>query len=471
MLNQLKQFAGTLKEKLNGTLYLVGGCVRDMLMGIEPKDYDLELFGVWPKDFVTFLESEQILFKFNSDAKFPVYRVLINGAYLEIGLPRKDNKIGAKHSDYECVVDPFMSVIDAAMRRDFTVNGAYYNISTETYENTGFVRHVSERVLAPIHDIKFKEDALRIMRGFQFISRFDLTWRATAETIDNEMMTELAKVDPSGIYAEFCKGITKANNIEAALWYLATLAYRGDFFDIIEQMQNCPQNPRHHAEGNVWNHTVKVIKYAVDLAGTEDNLKVLLFWAAFFHDIGKIKVLKYKDGQPTAYGHDTESDELVEKYGARFGLPKLTIKRIILLKHCHMINNSAKDKKLFLMADKLHEVGLSWWVLFKLMAADVYGSQKTNIQDAMASHADLHLLIDRVKKLGIERKPMQLLISGDDVLRISGNKITGKSVGDILREIKDLQMNLRLQTKEAALDFLNRRINNILEKKGVENAD
>lgn len=471
MLNQLKQFAEIVQWKLNGTLYLVGGCVRDMLMDIEPKDYDLELFGVWPKDFVAFLESESIPFKFNSDAKFPVYRVLINGAYLEIGFPRKDNKTGAKHSDYKCLVDPFMTTVDAAMRRDFTINGVYYNLLTETYENTGFVQHIDERILAPIHDVKFKEDALRIMRGFQFISRFDLRWQPTAETIDSEMIAELAKVDPSGIYAEFCKSITKAKNIQAALWYLASLADKGDFFDIIQQMQDCHQNPRHHAEGNVWNHTVKVIKYAVDLAGTEDNLKVLLFWAAFFHDIGKIKVLKYKDGQPTAYGHDTESDDLVEKYGARFGLPKLTIKRVILLKQCHMINNNAKDKKLFLMADKLHEVGLSFWVLCKLMAADVYGSQKINIQDAIASHADLHLLIDRVKKLGIEREPMKLLISGDDVLRMSENKITGKAVGDMLREVKALQMNHRFPTKEAALDFLGRRINNILEKKEVENAD
>jgi hypothetical protein len=64
-----------------------------------------------------------------------------------------------------------------------------------------------------------------------------------------------------------------------------------------------------------------------------------------------------------------------------------------------------------------------------------------------------------------------LLISGDDVLRMSGNKITGKAVGDMLREVKAMQMNHRLPTKEAALDFLGRRINNILEKKEVENAD
>lgn len=468
MLNQLKTFAEMLQWKLNGTLYLTGGAVRDMLMGISPKDYDLELFGVWPKDFVSFLESEAIPFKFNSDAKFPVYRVLIGGAYLEIGFPRKDNKTGAKHSDYECLVDPFMSVIDAAMRRDFTINGVYYNLLTDEYENKQFIYDIEKKRLTQIHNVKFAEDALRLMRGFQFISRFNLI---NAVMPTESMMLELSQIDPSGIYAEFCKGITKAKNIEAALWYLATLADKGDFFDVIEQMQNCPQNPRHHAEGNVWNHTVKVIKYAVDLSGTEDNLKVLLFWAAFFHDIGKMKVLKYKDGQPTAYGHENESDDLVEKYGARFGLPKLTIKRVILLKHCHMINNDAKDKKLFLMADELDKVGLSFWVLFKLMAADAYGSQKTNIQDAMASHADLHLLIDRVKKLGIERKPMKLLVNGDDIIKASNGAIKDKAVGDLLREIKALQMNGRIRTKEAALDFLNRRVANILEKKEVKNAN
>lgn len=471
MISKLKTLAELLQWKLNGTLYLVGGCVRDMRMGIQPKDYDLELFGVWPKDFVSFLEAENMPFKFNSDAKFPVYRVDVGGEYVEIGFPRKDNKTGDKHSDYECVVDPFMSVSEAAMRRDFTINGIYYNLLTETYENNGFAHDLCERILAPIQRWKFKEDALRVMRGFQFVSRFGLAWGETAVTIDADMMSELAKVDPSGIYAEFHKGITKAKNIKAALWYLASLADKGDFFDVIAQMQNCPQNPRHHAEGNVWNHTVRVIKYAVDLAGTEDNLKVLLFWAAFFHDIGKIKVLKYKDGQPTAYGHDMESDDLVEKYGARFGLPKLTIKRVILLKHCHMINNAAKDKKLFLMADKLHAVGLSFWVLFKLMAADVYGSQKTNIQDAMASHADLHVLMDRVKRLGIERKPMVMLITGNDILAASKKQIKGKAVGDMLAEIKALQINGRLRTKEAALDFLNRRVANILEKKEVKNVN
>lgn len=141
---ELKEFAHVISTFLKGKLFLVGGAVRDMYIGQKPKDYDCELFHVTPSDFVNFLDKHNIVYKFNSDAKFPVYRVKIiekmiecdyNDNWIEIGFPRKDNKTGPKHSDYECIVDPFLTVTEAAFRRDFTINAGYYDILEERYHN------------------------------------------------------------------------------------------------------------------------------------------------------------------------------------------------------------------------------------------------------------------------------------------------------------------------------------------------
>lgn len=468
MLSKLKTFAEDINKELDGILYLVGGSVRDMLMNIAPKDYDLELFRVWPKDFVKYLDKKKIPFKFNSDAKFPVYRVFIGDEYHEVGFPRVDNKTGPKHSDFECLVDPFMSVIDAAMRRDFTINAVYYNLLKDDYENRGFVSHITHsRELSPVHMYKFKEDPLRIMRGFQFASRFRLQTFDTIDCVDLDMINGLSHVDPSGIYAEFVKGITKAKNIQNALEYLCSIALRNngtEFFKPIIDMFYCLQNSRHHFEGNVWEHTKLVIKNAIELADSDDE-KVLLFFAAFFHDIGKIPTFKLDTaGNPIAHGHDVEGDDLVELYGSRFGLPKKMIKQIIVLKHCHMIGNDAKNKKLYLMAEELEKVGLNFDILCKLMLADVYGSVKEYFRSTIRSHGEIYNFMSRIKLLGIELKPLRMFINGDDILYHSNGKIKGKKLGDLLYEMKMLQINNRVVTRQEAFDFMNKRIENILEK-------
>lgn len=474
-LSVLKEFATHINEKLNGKLYLVGGAVRDMILGITPKDYDLELFHVHPMDFETYLKYHNYKFEFNTNAKFPVYRVNIikeipDDLWVEVGFPRVDNKTGPKHSDYNCLVDPYLTVIQASFRRDFTINAVYYNLLDDIYENNGYHADINNKILAPVHEIKFKEDALRIMRGFQLVSRFGLYYDTVIETIDKDMSDELFNIDPSGIYAEFVKGITKSTNIFAGLSYLADLAdNEHTFFDIINEMRNCKQNLRHHAEGDVWQHSKRVIEGALELAETDDE-KVLLFFAAFFHDIGKMKTFKLKDGQPTSHGHDVEADDLVEKYGERFGLPKKMIQQIIVLKHCHMIGNDAKNKKLYFMAEELAKVGLNFKILLKLMAADTYGSIKGNLKDRLSSHSEFYSFSERIKRLGIELKPLKPFISGNDVLtRLGENKLDGKVIGNLLHEMKMLQYNNRVESRSEALDFLDVRINNILNKSEATN--
>ena len=80
---EVKEFAHVISSHLKGKLYLVGGAVRDMYIGIPPKDFDFELFHVWPTELVNFLDKNKIPYKFNSDAKFPVYRVKIVEKFLD----------------------------------------------------------------------------------------------------------------------------------------------------------------------------------------------------------------------------------------------------------------------------------------------------------------------------------------------------------------------------------------------------
>jgi tRNA nucleotidyltransferase (CCA-adding enzyme) len=174
-----------------GRAFLVGGCVRDGLMpksGV--KDFDIEVFGLMPDVLRTALEG-----RFRLDLVGLSFGVLkIHGHDIDVSLPRRESKHGTGHKGFLIDSDPFMSVKEAATRRDFTVNAIYLDPLTGEYEDpwggkvdlaNGVLRHVSE---------KFAEDPLRVLRGMQFASRMDFTFAAeTVELCSSISQEELAR--------------------------------------------------------------------------------------------------------------------------------------------------------------------------------------------------------------------------------------------------------------------------------------
>jgi tRNA nucleotidyltransferase (CCA-adding enzyme) len=169
----IKEFASRVKFYLDGTLYYVGGFVRDQFLNMQSKDIDCELFHVHPASFVSFLEKNNISYKMDPDGKFPVYRFILDGDDIEVGFPRRDNKTGKGHADFDVEIDPFMSVADASRRRDFTCNAIYQDCLTGAFVDPwGGIEDMKNKILRPVHPDTFVEDSLRFFRAFQFAARF-----------------------------------------------------------------------------------------------------------------------------------------------------------------------------------------------------------------------------------------------------------------------------------------------------------
>ncbi len=447
-------FAKKINKSNGAMVYLVGGAVRDLIMGLPSKDYDLEVFGITTDMLEQFLIGNYE-FKINTDAKFPVYRVLIGGEYVEVGFPRKENKTGVKHSDYTVSIDPFMSVADAAIRRDFTMNAIYYDlISGEFIDPHNGIVDIAKKQLVPVNEVTFREDALRIWRAFQFIARFGFDASQTEAAINDEMRTELHHISHSSVYGEIRKAIIHGKHFRLAIEYLYKL------LPILQEMNNTPQNPKYHREGSVFIHT-KMVVTEIMKSATLENAE-LLFFSALLHDIAKSKTFAIgKTGQPTFYNHEKEADDLIDIFALKHGLPIKLTKQIKVMVQNHMITSQYKNKTLHKIAEELAAVGLCFDDLMILVDADSQSAIKDDIELQTATMLDVARLRAKISTLNIQKKPIEPLVNGNTILELSNHAIKGKQLGALLAEVKALQFAGRLNTQAEAVEFLQRRINNI----------
>ena len=162
-----------------GTVYFVGGCVRDRLLGLENKDIDIEVHGI-PAEAL-----EQLLSELGACMKigksFGIYGLKEHA--LDIALPRTERRTGVGHRDFAVTSDPFLGTYEAAKRRDFTMNALMQNVLTgEIIDHFGGRQDLQDGVLRHVDDVTFTEDPLRVLRAAQFAARFQFS--VAAETVE-----------------------------------------------------------------------------------------------------------------------------------------------------------------------------------------------------------------------------------------------------------------------------------------------
>src|SRR5947207_14092422 len=155
-------------KSAGGRALLVGGCVRDALMGAQPKDWDVEVYGVEPKQLRELLESFGRV-----DAVGEAFTVYKLGNDLDVSLPRRERKTGRGHRAFVIEGDPSMAVEEAARRRDFTVNAILEDpLTGELLDPFGGRRDLELKLLRAVSPETFVEDSLRVLRASQFAARF-----------------------------------------------------------------------------------------------------------------------------------------------------------------------------------------------------------------------------------------------------------------------------------------------------------
>src|SRR3989454_7399998 len=213
-------------REAGGRAMLVGGSVRDQLLGIESKDFDIEVYGLDPQRLRTVLEQ---LAPVNTVGEhFSVYKLVFyrpappqtddseqslsdhtqqQRFEIDVSLPRRESKSGHGHRGFVIEGDPAMSFEEAARRRDFTINAILYDpLTGEIIDPFGGGEDLKQRILRAVAADTFVEDSLRVLRAVQLAARFEMT--IDRQTIDLCRTIELSDLPRERIWGEIEKLLT-----------------------------------------------------------------------------------------------------------------------------------------------------------------------------------------------------------------------------------------------------------------------
>jgi len=429
-----------------GRALIVGGWVRDRLLGGESKDIDIEVFGIEAGAL------REILERFGRvdtvGESFTVYKI----AGLDVSLPRRESKTGRGHKGFTVIGDPSLSIADAARRRDFTINAISFDPLTseylDPYDGRGDLAAKRLRVVDPA---TFGDDSLRVLRALQFAARFDLA--LDDETTRTCRAIPLDDLPAERIWGEIEKLLLAAGRPSIG-WALALeLGVVHALFPELEALVGCPQEPEWHPEGDVWVHTLQVIDRArARIGDLERPQAVTVMLGALCHDLGKPATTAFIDGRirspfheeagvaPTNTLLDTLNVNSIDGYDVRgqvIGLVANHLKPGAF----HKVPNVSDGafRRLALKVDLE--------LLARVAKADCLG----RVPGAFDCSA-MDWFLDRARALGVEHGAPKPFVLGRHVLA-HGVK-PGPHVGILLKQIYEMQLDGRITTVEEGLTEL-----------------
>ncbi len=291
--------------KMGGNAIIVGGSVRDHFLGIEAKDFDIEVFGLESLEVL-----EEILKGFGRvelvGKSFGVLKFIHKGETYDFSFPRFDEKVGAGHKGFSIMIDGTISYEEAAKRRDFTCNAMGYEIETQTFLDPFAGREDMEaKILRHIDAKTFVEDPLRVYRGVQFCARFGYKMAEETKALCSIMIEEgaLDELPKERLYEEFKKLLLKAEKPSIGFELMRDLGVL-KYFPELEALIGVEQEKRWHPEGDVWIHTMMAVDAMAGIHTGDAKRDLMLMYAELCHDLGKPATTKVMDGRIRALGHD-----------------------------------------------------------------------------------------------------------------------------------------------------------------------
>lgn len=289
-------------NSFGGRTMLVGGAVRDMLLGRQVKDFDLEVYGVVPEALPLILKPLAKSFRVGLDsvgASFQVYKL---GHTIDVSLPRRDRKVGEGHKGFVIEGDPNMSFEDASRRRDFTINSMLLDpLTNELVDPFGGKADLENGVLRMVDPDTFVEDSLRALRAVQFAARFDL--RIDQATKDVIRSMDLSDLPSERIYGEMEK-LLLSSKPSIGLDLMLELGMMDKLLPEVSALVDVPQEEEWHPEGDVYVHTMHAVdEAAFHLSDISHSRRVTVMLATLCHDLGKATTTEMLDGRWRAHGH------------------------------------------------------------------------------------------------------------------------------------------------------------------------
>ncbi len=358
---------------------LVGGCVRDWLLGLEPKDFDIEVFHLdyeaMGRALAPFGPTDLV------GRSFGVLKVRLGGMEYDFSLPRRESKTGVGHRGFAVTPDSSLTEVEAAARRDFTINAIAYdpfeNKLLDFHNGAGdlknkLLRHTSAA---------FTEDPLRVLRAFQLAARFELTLAPETAALCRSIVDSYTELPVERVWGEWDKWATKASKPSLGIVVLKQTGWLKHFPEIAA-LDGVPQEPEWHPEGDVLTHTNHCLDALVGLATWRDgspHTRRLLSFSVLAHDFGKATTTKQLErrGQLrwTSMEHETAGGPMAEAFLQRIGTPLdvITYVRPLVVNHLmhHHGQSEIRDTAVRRLAKKIAPATIDH--LIAVMLADHFG--------------------------------------------------------------------------------------------------
>ena len=286
-----------------GRALAVGGWVRDRLRGEPSKDLDVEVFGL-PQDRLAGVLAALGRVEAVGQS-FPVYKLagLADGD-MDVALPRRESKRGRGHKGFEVQGDPDMPIVEAARRRDFTINAIAWDPLTDVYEDPFDGRgDLAQGVLRAVDPATFGDDSLRVLRAVQFAARFG--FRLDAATAALCRAIPLDDLPAERVWGEIEKLLLHAARPSIGLALALDLGVVERVLPELRPLVGCQQEPEWHPEGDVWVHTLLVVdEAATQSRGLDRPQRTAVMLGAVCHDLGKPATTAFIDGRIRSLDHE-----------------------------------------------------------------------------------------------------------------------------------------------------------------------
>jgi tRNA nucleotidyltransferase (CCA-adding enzyme) len=450
--------------------FLVGGCVRDQLLGVEWKDADMEIYGVSQQTL------EALLKKMFGDhvnvvgKTFAVYKIAIgDGIDLDVAIPRRESAIGSGHKDFTVIGDPFMKSEDAARRRDFTMNAILLDpLTGDITDPFDGVADLKAKILRAVDADTFIEDPLRIYRALQFAARFDLTIENGTMKLLRDMVErgETAHLSKERVTEEIRKLLLQAPKPSVGFEIAKELGIIARDYPELAVLETTEQEPDWHPEGNVWIHTMMTLDEAATIIRRDHDLtdadRIRVMLGVLCHDLGKPATTLFIEGRMRSREHEAAGVEPTKKLLSTWTFSEEDQTAVAQLVDEHLkpaelvrqlekgiLNNKSLGNALRRLIKRIYPASLA--SLLAVFEADTTGrgAPRDHFQEHAVRVKETILRV--IKEQHVDEASLKPLLKGSDLLELGF--APGPEMGDIIRAVEQARDEGAISTKEEALAY------------------
>jgi len=445
------EIARTVRDA-GGRALMVGGITRDLLLkeqnpDIALKDIDLEVFG---------LEKEPLralLTRFGRVLEVGVSFAVFKLDGLDVSIPRRDNKVSRGHKGFIINTDPHMTYEEASRRRSFTINSMGLDpLTGELLDPHGGEKDLRDRILRAVDPETFVEDSLRVLRGMQFVGRFQL--KIDPATLSLCRSVPLDDLSDERIGEEWHKLLTLAVKPSAGLQAAYDMQILEKLHPELQATVGVRQEEDWHPEGDVWEHTKLTVDAMAGIVRREaitGEGKEMLMLAALLHDVGKPETTEIVNDRIHSYNHDNAGLEPAKAFMKKIKRGRKIIDTVLPLIKYHLFlvfNPDPSDRSVRRLSCKLQPATIRQ--LAYLIEADMIGmlADEERIKKCQK-------LLEKAEALELAEAMPEPLLTGKILMQ--EGYAPGPRMGDVLDAAYEAQLNEEFDTVEGAIHWVKKR--------------